>query len=83
MTRRTDDCWGDLFEQFEPFRTHAEFVRHKPGGIAAWPREALDDAGTDRIRKEHENGRYRPSCLLHRRRGRRTDGQDHVRRKRD
>src|SRR5262249_29688815 len=83
-----DDCrpsysWRDLFEQLKPFRAHAEFVRSKPGSIAAWPRKALDDAGTDRIRKQHEHGRYRPSCLLDRGHGRSADRQDHVRRKRD
>src|SRR5262245_2953811 len=75
--------WRDLFEQFEPFRTHAEFVSSKTGGIAAWPCKTLDDTGTDWIRKEHENRRHRPSCLLGGRRGRGANRQDHVRYERD
>src|SRR5262245_36674520 len=63
--RISNDCrashsWRDLFEQFEPFRAHAEFVRRKAGSIPARPRKTLNDAGTDWIRKEHKNGGHRP-----------------------
>ena len=36
-------------EQFQPFRAHAVFEQREPGGVAARPRQALDEAGADRI----------------------------------
>src|SRR6516165_10699652 len=31
----------DLFEQLQPFRTQAVLEAGEPGGIAAWPRQAV------------------------------------------
>ena len=39
----------DLFEQLQPFPAQAVFELHKAGGVAARPRQAVDEAGADRI----------------------------------
>ena len=39
----------NLLEQFQPFPAEAVFEREETGGVAARPREALDEAGADRI----------------------------------
>jgi hypothetical protein len=39
----------DLFKQFHPFSTHAVFEIREPGGIAARPRQTLDEARAHRI----------------------------------
>ena len=37
------------FEQLQPFRAHAVFELDEAGGVAARPRQAVDEAGADRI----------------------------------
>ena len=39
----------DLLEQLQPFSAQAVFELHKTGGVAARPRQAIDEAGADRI----------------------------------
>jgi hypothetical protein len=39
----------DLLEQFQPFPTDGVFERGETGSISAWPRQAVDEAGADRI----------------------------------
>src|SRR5262249_55093167 len=39
----------DLLEQLEPFRADAELEQGKSSDVAAWPPQALDKAGADRI----------------------------------
>jgi len=47
--RHAGHAWRDLFEQFQPFAAQAVLVVHEAGGIAARPRQAVDEAGPDRI----------------------------------
>ena len=47
--RRSRHARRDLFEQFQPFPAQAVFELHKAGGVAARPRQAIDEAGADRI----------------------------------
>ena len=42
-------------ENFQPFRTQIVFKQHKAGGVAARPRQTLDDTGADRIRGDHKH----------------------------
>src|SRR6516225_1033676 len=42
----------DLFKQCRPFSAQAVFEYHESSRVAARPRQALDIAGTDRIRNE-------------------------------
>src|SRR6516164_1107960 len=39
---RARDARCDLFEQFQPFRSHPIFNLRKPGGISAWMRQVRD-----------------------------------------
>jgi hypothetical protein len=39
----------DLFEQFQPFACKAVFNSHETGKVAARVREAVNEAGTNRI----------------------------------
>ena len=48
----------DLLEQLKPFSGHAVFERDEPGDVAARPREALDEAGADRIGDDREHDRH-------------------------
>ena len=54
---RPRDIWCDLLEQLQPFRAQAVFELHKAGGVAAWPRQAPDEARSDRIGDDHEYDR--------------------------
>src|SRR5215470_9599773 len=58
---------GDLFEQLQPLRGEAEFIRGKPGGIPAWARQAFDEAQGDRVAdvSEHDGhgAAHLPQCL--------------------
>src|SRR5262249_25965548 len=56
----------DLFEQFQPFCAETVFPRRKSSDVAAWAREAVNKAGADRIRHQHENDRHGASYLLQR-----------------
>jgi len=38
--------------QFQPFPAQAVFIRHESGGVAARPRQAIDEAGADWIGDE-------------------------------
>ena len=40
------------------FPLYAVFERSKTGGVAARPRQALDEAGADRIGDDHEHDRH-------------------------
>ena len=53
------------------------------GGVAAWPRQALDEAGADRIDDTAEHDRHGAGRLQQRRHSRGASGQDDVRRERD
>jgi hypothetical protein len=72
----------DLLQQLQPFSGQAVLEWHEAGGVAARPRQAVDEAGADRIDNggEHDwNGARR---LQQRRHGRGAGSQDDVRRKR-
>ena len=55
----------------------------KAGGVAARPRQAIDEAGADRIGDVHEHDRHGAGRLQQRGHARRASGQDDVRRERD
>ena len=55
----------------------------KSGGVATRPRQALDEAGADRIDDIHEHDRHGAGRLQQRRHGRAAGCQDDVRRERD
>ena len=65
------------------FRAHAVFELHETGGVAARPRQALDEAGADRVGDiTNTIGTVRVACCN----GRHARGgirQDNVRRERD
>ena len=72
----------DLLEQFEPFRAEAIFVLGKSGGIPARSRQALDEAGADRIDDLREHNRDGAGRLQQRPHGCAASGHDDVRRER-
>ena len=72
----------DLFEQFQPFAAQAVFVVHETGGVAARPRQAVDEAGPDRIDDGREHDRHGAGRLQQRPHGRGGMGQDDVGRER-
>ena len=72
----------DLLEQLQPFPADAVFEMHEPGGVAARPRQALDEAGADRIGDDREHDRHGAGRLQQRPHGRGAMGQDDVRRER-
>ena len=57
--------------------------RGKAGGIAARPRQAVDQAGPNRIGDVREHDRHSAGCLQQRRHSRAASGQDDVWRERD
>src|SRR6516162_8816795 len=57
----------NLFEQLQPFPSQAVFERHETGGIAAWPRQTIDEAGADRIDDLREHDRHGARRLQQRR----------------
>jgi hypothetical protein len=59
--------------------TSENFENSEPGHVAAWPREALHEALTDRIGRSHEDDRDGSGCLLRRYECRCTTDKDHVR----
>src|SRR3954463_15270024 len=69
-----------LLEQLQPFSAQAEFGRGEPGRVAAWSREARDEAGADRIRRLREHDRHARARLLQRSHDRAAGGQDDIRR---
>ena len=56
---------------------------HETGGVAARPRQAVDEAGADRIGDDREHDRHGAGRLQQRPHGRGAMGQDDVRRERD
>src|SRR5262245_10614746 len=54
----------DLFEQLQPLRAEAEFKVGKTGDVAAWPRQAVDDAGGDRVADVREHDGHGAGGLL-------------------
>src|SRR5215467_2256058 len=74
----------DLFEQLQPFSADAEFEEwSKSGDVAARPRQAFDEAGSNRIGGPRKHDRHRASRLQQRRYYRASNSQDDVRRERD
>src|SRR5215475_3681422 len=61
--RHSRQAWRDLLEQFQPFPAEAVFKRDKTGGVAAGPRQAVDEAGADRIEESREYNRNDAGCL--------------------
>ena len=80
--RHSRHAWRDLFEQLQPFPGHAVFTIHETGGVAARPRQALDEAGGDRIGGDREHDRHGAGRLQQRPQGRGAMGQNDVRRER-
>ena len=80
--RRSRRRGRNLLEQLQPFRAHAVFESGESGGIAARARQALDEAGADRIGTRDEYDRYAARHLQQWPRPRRRC-QDDVRRERD
>jgi hypothetical protein len=64
------------------FPPDAVFEIGKTGGVAARPSQAVDEAGTDRVRSQREHDRYGTGCLQQRAHGPAANGQDGVRRER-
>jgi hypothetical protein len=54
--RRPRHAGRNLFEQLQPFPGNGIFEVGKARGVAAWARQALDEAGADRVgdNREHE-----------------------------
>ena len=57
-------------EQLQPFPAQAVFELHETGGIAARPRQAVDEAGADRIGDDREHDRHGAGRLQQRPHGR-------------
>jgi hypothetical protein len=49
---------SDLLEQLQPLSADAVFERHEPCGVAGRPRQAVDEAATDRIGDIHKHDRH-------------------------
>jgi hypothetical protein len=56
--RRSRHARRDLLEQIQPFPAQAIFILDKAGGVAARPRQAIDEAGADRISDKREYYRH-------------------------
>jgi len=54
---RSRHAWRNLLQQFQPFPAHAVFKREETSGVAPWPRQAIDEPGSDRIGNHHEHDR--------------------------
>jgi transposase len=65
------------------FPAHAVFEIGETGRVAPRPRQAVDEAGADRIGHIHKHDWDGASRLLHRPQGHAADSHDHVRRKRN
>ena len=81
--RNTRHARHDLLEQLQPFPAQAEFERHESGGVAARPRQAVDEAGAHWIDDDREHDRHGASRLEQRPHGRGALGQNDIRRERD
>jgi hypothetical protein len=78
--RHSRHAGRNLFEQLQPFPTHAKFVSSKTGSVAARPRQAGDPAAADRIDHRYEYDRHGAARLLQRPHGCTSCGQDDIRR---
>src|SRR5215472_16423854 len=81
--RHSRHTWRDLLEQFQPFSGDGIFEDSKAGGVAAWPREALDIAGGDRVGDTREYDRHGAGRFQQRFDGGACGGQNDVRRESD
>ena len=61
--RRSCHARCDLLEQFQPFPAQAIFILDKARGVAARPREAIDEARANRIGDRREYYRHGVGCL--------------------
>src|SRR5207302_9551084 len=57
------DGWRDFLEQLQPFFENRRIVGAEPGDVAAWSREVLNNAQSNRIGHQDENDRYRASLF--------------------
>src|SRR5262249_48214720 len=76
---RPRHAWRDFFEQLQPFSADAVVEREEPSRVAARPRQAVDEAGTDRIGYDREHNRHAASDLQQRPRRRAAGGEDDLR----
>jgi hypothetical protein len=72
----------DEIQQFWPFPAQTVFEHQKAGVVAAWPRQTIDEAGTNRIGDDREYDRHSAGYLEQRLHAV-ANSQDDVRRKRD
>src|SRR6516164_10734400 len=73
----------DLLEQLQPFPAYSIVVDGETGGVAAWPRQAVDEAGSNWIGNKHEYDRQRARGLEQRLRRTGAIGEDQVGRERN
>ena len=81
--RHSLHVWCDLPEQLQPFPADAVFDRHKTGGVATRPRQALHVAADNRIGGLYKHDRHGAGHLLQMTQGHTAIGQEDVRCKRD
>ena len=81
--RYARDLGRDLLEQLKPFPRQAVIELVKTGGVAARPRQAVDEAGADRVDALSEHERHGAARLLQRRNGLAWTSQDDVRAERE
>jgi len=73
----------NLLEQFQPFAAKPVFEIHEAGNVAAWPRQAIDEARADRIGHGREHDRQGAGEMLQCRHADGGVGQEDVRCERD
>jgi hypothetical protein len=73
----------DLLEQLQPLSGHAVLDGHETRDVAAWPRQAVDEARADRIAEHGGHDRHGTGHLQQRPDRGGAVGQNHVRRERD
>src|SRR5262249_5933757 len=56
-------AWRKLFEKLQPLCADAIFEVHETGGVAAWPRQVLDQAKRDWVANIDEYD-WQPTCRL-------------------
>jgi hypothetical protein len=56
--RYTRHVWRGLLEQFKPFPGQIVFEEDETGDIAARARQAINEAGSDRVGDIHEHNRH-------------------------
>jgi hypothetical protein len=49
---------ADSESTVQPFPAQTVFKHEKAGGVAARPRQALDETGADRVNDKHEHDRH-------------------------